>query len=629
MVLAGLLLVPFAAATVSAQGGEAADNFNRVNETPLDVGGNWTQPFGGGNANLTTNWVAGNTGEALYYWTGAGTFNNARQYAKVRVVNPGGQVGVVLLGGAGQALVVSWNAGRAFIYWYLAGGYQSELANVASVIQAGDILEGVLDNGTITVKVNGAVVTSIANTTSLTAGKPGIEIFQSGAIFDDWEAGLPVSLSISGTITENAVGLSGVLVTASGGFNGSATTNVAGEYTITGVAPNAPSIVLTPTLGGHTMSPLTRTVPGPVTANVTGRDFTSTPNAGATLVVTASNGSVIKNPNLPVYPMGTPVTLTPVPNAGFTFWGWSGNVPVGHETDSPLTVMMSQSRTIHATFASPEVVALDNFNRANETPLAVGGNWIQPFGGGSALLTGNRVAGNTGEALYYWNGSGTFSNTRQIARARVVQATGQLGLVLLGGTGQALVVAWNAGTLYFYWYEGGVYRGNLTTMASTLNNGDFIEARLENGTIYAKVNNTVVGSVANTTTLTAGKPGYETFQVGAIVDDWEATNGDAPLDVPVVVGTETQLFAAAPGPFTSRTTIGYTLAAEAEVELAVFGVDGRRVRTLQRGRQPAGLHRVVWEGRDAAGQSVAAGVYFTRLVVGSRQFSRRVIKLAR
>src|SRR6185295_8075904 len=137
-----------------------------------------------------------------------------------------------------------------------------------------DIIEAVLDGGVIYARRNGAIVTSVANTTTLTSGLPGFEMFQAGASFDDWEAGTPSSYTISGTITENAAGLSGVQVTASGGFSGIATTNGSGAYAIAGIPAGAVSVVLTPTLSGHTMSPPTRTIAGPVAGDVSSQDFT-------------------------------------------------------------------------------------------------------------------------------------------------------------------------------------------------------------------------------------------------------------------------------------------------------------------------------------------------------------------
>src|SRR5262245_12603218 len=259
--------------------GSSADDFNRANESPLAVGGDWAQPFGGGHADLVGQQVAGIAGEALYYWQG-GTFDNTRQFARLRVVDAGGQVGLVLLGAANQALVVAWHNGTLFIYWYSGGSYQGNLSTFPSTLANGDEIEAVLEGGIVSAKINGSVVASVANTTTLTSGRPGFETFQGGAILDDWEAGTPGSLSISGTITESAVGLSGVLVTASGGASGNTTADGAGHYSISGIAPGATNVVITPTLFGHTMSPLSRTVVGPIAADVTDQDFTSTQDAG-------------------------------------------------------------------------------------------------------------------------------------------------------------------------------------------------------------------------------------------------------------------------------------------------------------------------------------------------------------
>ena len=69
-----------------------------------------------------------------------------------------------------------------------------------------------------------------------------------------------------------------------------------------------------------------------------------------------------------------------------------------------------------------------------------------------------------------------------------------------------------------------------------------------------------------------------------------------------------------PNPFNPRTTIRFALPREMTVSLDVCGLDGRRVRRLVDGRRAAGPQTVVWDGRDAAGQAVAAGTYLLRLV---------------
>jgi hypothetical protein len=152
----------------------------------------------------------------------------------------------------------------------------------------------------------------------------------------------------------------------------------------------------------------------------------------------------------------------------------------------------------------------------------VGGNWQRLSAGGFVDLTGNEVAGVSADAVYFWQGSGAFGGTSQFSRVRVTNAGSQVGVVLLGTTTQGLVAAWNSGTLYIYWYSGGINVGALKTVSSTLQNGDVIEALLDGGIIYAKINGVVVTSVANTTTLSAGQPGFETYLGGAKFDDWEA-----------------------------------------------------------------------------------------------------------
>ena len=70
------------------------------------------------------------------------------------------------------------------------------------------------------------------------------------------------------------------------------------------------------------------------------------------LNVNSSHGTVTKTPDQQNYPFGSTVQLTANPvDSSYHFAAWSGDVPAGHETDNPLTVTMSQIRTITASFA--------------------------------------------------------------------------------------------------------------------------------------------------------------------------------------------------------------------------------------------------------------------------------------
>ncbi len=82
-----------------------------------------------------------------------------------------------------------------------------------------------------------------------------------------------------------------------------------------------------------------------------------------------------------------------------------------------------------------------------------------------------------------------------------------------------------------------------------------------------------------------------------------------------------------PNPFNPETTISYRLSFAADVELAVFDLNGRLVRTLVQGRIEAGEHKVRWDGRDSRGEEVASGVYLYRLRAGQHVLTQRMILL--
>jgi len=73
---------------------------------------------------------------------------------------------------------------------------------------------------------------------------------------------------------------------------------------------------------------------------------------------------------------------------------------------------------------------------------------------------------------------------------------------------------------------------------------------------------------------------------------------------------------AVPNPFNPTTNLRFSLPAAAEVELILYDVSGRRVRSLVTDHLPAGPQAVPWNGRDDAGRIVASGTYFARLTVG-------------
>ncbi len=88
------------------------------------------------------------------------------------------------------------------------------------------------------------------------------------------------------------------------------------------------------------------------------------------------------------------------------------------------------------------------------------------------------------------------------------------------------------------------------------------------------------------------------------------------------------LLPAYPNPFNPSTTIAFELEAPAGVTLGIYDVAGRLVRTLVAGEVTGpGRHEATWDGRDAGGRTVEAGVYLCRLQAAGQVLTRRMTLL--
>ena len=82
------------------------------------------------------------------------------------------------------------------------------------------------------------------------------------------------------------------------------------------------------------------------------------------------------------------------------------------------------------------------------------------------------------------------------------------------------------------------------------------------------------------------------------------------------------LHPAFPNPFNPTTVIRFDLASQSPVELKVYDVTGRLVRTLVSNVMAAGGHTVRFDGGN-----LASGVYFCRLKAGSFTQTRKLLLL--
>ena len=76
-------------------------------------------------------------------------------------------------------------------------------------------------------------------------------------------------------------------------------------------------------------------------------------------------------------------------------------------------------------------------------------------------------------------------------------------------------------------------------------------------------------------------------------------------------------------PLHAGTTVSFSMPAMGPVNLSVFDVQGRAIRTLVQDTYAAGDHAVTWDGRNASGLPVSSGVYFFNLdAVGQQETAK-------
>lgn len=86
-----------------------------------------------------------------------------------------------------------------------------------------------------------------------------------------------------------------------------------------------------------------------------------------------------------------------------------------------------------------------------------------------------------------------------------------------------------------------------------------------------------------------------------------------------------ELFQNFPNPFNPATEIQFQVNKSQTVNLAVFDMLGRKVKTLVNENVAAGKYKVTWDGTNQANQPVASGIYFYRLQTEGFSQSRKML----
>ncbi|MCK4329344.1 T9SS type A sorting domain-containing protein [candidate division WOR-3 bacterium] len=80
-----------------------------------------------------------------------------------------------------------------------------------------------------------------------------------------------------------------------------------------------------------------------------------------------------------------------------------------------------------------------------------------------------------------------------------------------------------------------------------------------------------------------------------------------------------------PNPFKFETIIQYYLTAKSSVNIAVYDITGKLVRTLAQDIYDAGYHQITWDARDDKGYEIAGGVYFCKLQTGNIVTTKKMV----
>jgi hypothetical protein len=112
--------------------------------------------------------------------------------------------------------------------------------------------------------------------------------------------------------------------------------------------------------------------------------------------------------------------------------------------------------------------------------------------------------------------------------------------------------------------------------------------------------------------LPTGYAWYDDFHIQEIYDIIVGIEED-PTPISNIIPVDHALMQNYPNPFNPETIIEFQVPERGQVELNVFDMLGRKIKTLVNDVRPAGTYRVLWDGTTDSGSRVATGVYIYQL----------------
>jgi hypothetical protein len=337
--------------------------------TDVYAGGQFTTA-GGVSANLTAKWD-GSSWSAV----GSGMNTGISNYVAALVVSgtdlyAGGIF--ITAGGVTAHRIAKWDGST---WSALGSGMDGDVYALA--ISGRELYAGGSFTAAGGVISNGIARWDGSNWSALGSGEEGAYVDALALRKPDLYAGGPFVLAgdkPAGNFSRYAIGFT---IVASAGTHGTISPSGVADV----AAGSNPGVAFSPNTGYHVDSVF---VDGSYIGAPSGYTFTNVTTDHTisvtfaintyTLTITATNGSVTKNPDQPMYTHGSSVQLTAVPSSGFHFKGWGGDTS---GFANPLTVPMVTNRAITANFGhtiSPSAGVNGSISPSTVVNVAVGGN---------------------------------------------------------------------------------------------------------------------------------------------------------------------------------------------------------------------------------------------------------------
>ena len=314
-----------------------------------------------------------------------------------------------------------------------------------------------------------------------------------------------------------------------------------------------------------------------------------------------------------IYFKDVPIKISVLPNQGYRFAGWSGVDPP-EQNESSLTILLKKELNLTAVFESDtsslNTIVINEINYNSPVQFDPG-DWIELYNGFSIPV---EISGWKFKDL-------NPGNVFNIPQSTIIEA------------GKFLVICNDTSSFKLKFRGIKNFIGNFNFSLS--NDGEHIQLLNEQNEIIDSLTYNDVypwpwKPDGTGPTLSLNNP----YSDNSLPENWAASivefgtpgsPNDKPLSVSKqndVIPGEYVLYANYPNPFNPTTTIKYSIPEESNVQLTIYDIMGREVKTLVNGYMRIGYKEVVWDGKNNNGQQVSSGVYIYKLKATSVRNSK-------